>query len=82
MENKYFEVEFARRMGSTENHASDYSMCIIGKREPSPEEASEFCRKDLKKMGYDFVSNVFPISSEDAHNFFDMENEGKFPIFE
>lgn len=82
MENKYFEVEFARYIGDFEDYISDYSICIIGKREPSTEEATEFCKEDLQRLGYDFVSNVFPLSSEEAHNFFDMENEEAFPIFE
>ena len=82
MENKYFEVEFARYIGNSEDYISDYSICIIGKREPSIKEATEFCKEDLEKLGYDFVSNVFPLSSEEAHSFFDMENEEVFPIFE
>lgn len=36
-------------------YGGDYSICIIGKREPSFEE---------------------------AHNFFDMEQEEQFPVFE
>lgn len=78
MEKKYYEIEFARHIGDFE----DYSICIIGKREPSIEEATEFCKEDLQRLGYDFVSNVFPISCEEAHAFFDMENEDTFPIFE
>lgn len=81
MENKYFEVEFARYIGDFGDYTSDYSICIIGEREPTTEEATEFCKEDLQRLGYDFVSNVFPLSSEEAHNFFDMENEEAFPIF-
>lgn len=82
MEKKYYEVEFARYIGDFEDYTSDYSICIIGKRDPSIEEAKEFCKEDLQRLGYDFVSNVFPISCEEAHEFFDMENEDTFPIFE
>lgn len=79
MKNKYYEVEFAK--GNKSNYISDYSICIVGKREPTTEEATEFCRKDLDNMGYDFISNVTQISKEEAHMFFDMENESSFPVF-
>ena len=82
MENKYYEVEFARYIGDFGDYASDYSICIIGKKEPTPEEATKFCKEDLQRLGYDFVSNVFPISFEEAHRFFDTENEKEFPVFE
>ncbi len=81
MEKKYYEIEFARYIGIFKDYTSDYSICIIGEREPSTEEATEFCKEDLQRLGYDFVSNVFPLSWEEAHNFFDMENEEAFPIF-
>lgn len=81
MEKKYYEVEFAKYLSNFEDYISDYSICIIGEREPSIEEATEFCKEDLQKLGYDFVSNVFPLSLEEAHKFFDMENEEWFPIF-
>lgn len=61
---------------------SDYSICIVGTREPSIGEAAKFCAEDLKNLGYDFVSNVLPISKEEAHSFFDMDEEDKFPVFE
>lgn len=76
---QYFEAEFAK--GTPDNYTSDCSICIIGRREPTTEEASEFCREDLKRMKYDFVSNVTEISQEEAHRFFDMEHEDAFPIF-
>lgn len=70
MEKKYYEVEFARYIGDFEDYTSDYSICIVGKREPSIEEATKFCKEYLKKLNYDFVSNVFPLSYEEAHDFF------------
>lgn len=63
---KYYEVDFAK--GNPLDYFSDYSICIIGKREPTPEEATEFCKHDLKEYGYDFVSAVFPIGKDEAHN--------------
>lgn len=78
---KYFEVEFARYIGKFGDYISDYSICIVGKREPSTEEATDFCKEDLKKLGYDFVSNALPLSVDEAHEFFDMENEETFPVF-
>lgn len=76
---QYFEAAFAK--GTPDDYTSDYSICIIGRRKPTAEEASEFCKEDLKRMKYDFVSDVTKISREQAHRFFDMEHEDAFPIF-
>lgn len=80
----YYEVEFAKHIENKNSgdYISDYSICIIGKREPSTEEATDFCKEDLRKLGYDFVSNVLPLSYEEAHKFFDMTKENELPIFE
>lgn len=76
---RYFEAEFAK--GTPDDYTSDYSICIVGRRTPTAEEASEFCQEDLKRMKYDFVSNVTEINQEEAHRFFDMEQENTFPVF-
>lgn len=83
MAKKYYEVEFAKYIGNKdfEDYISDYSICIIGEREPSTEEATEFCFNDLVLYGYDFVSNVIHLTYEEAHKFFDMTNEESFPVF-
>lgn len=74
---KYYEVEF----GKKEDKEDVYSICIIGKRKPTVEEAEAFCHKDLEMMGYDHVNEVLDIDFEYAHRFFDMERENEFPIF-
>lgn len=55
---------------------------LLGKENLQQKKQQNFVKKILERLGYDFVSNVFPLSSEDAHSFFDMENEDAFPIFE
>ena len=79
MENiKYYEVEFGKRADETDV----FSMCIVGKRKPTIEEAEKFLASDLEMMGYDHVTEVLEIDHDEAHNFFDMERENQFPIFE
>lgn len=36
----------------------------------------------MEKTGYKYVVGVTEIDAEEAHNFFDMEQEDKFPVFE
>ena len=59
----------------------EYSICIIGVKQPTRKEAEDFCKKDMIEFGYDNVSSVLEISKEEASNFFDMENEQNFPVF-
>lgn len=87
MENiKYYEVEFGKSVELNDdsfcNTPDRYSMCILGKRMPTYEEAETFCKKDMELMGYDVVTDVLEIDYDEAHNFFDMENESQFPVFE
>ena len=74
---KYYEVEF----GTSKDLSDSYSICIIGERKPSIEEAQEFCKTDLQALGYEHVTDVLEISADEAHRFFDMENEATLPIF-
>ena len=82
---RYFEVEFdnePRGIDWNENCSGDYSICILAEREPSREEAAEFCKSDMKQMGYRYVVGVTEINKDEAINFFDMEDaENRFPIF-
>lgn len=82
---RYFEIEFDNEPRNQDNAdgdvVGDYSICIIGERMPSIQEATEFCAEDMKRMGYGYVVNVIEISREEARTFFDMENKGEFPIF-
>ncbi len=78
MENiKYYEVEFGKRTDETDV----FSMCIVGIRKPTIEEAEKFLAEDLEMMGYDHVTEVLEIDYEEAHKFFDMERENDFPVF-
>lgn len=82
---RYFEIEFDNEPrnndGVETDCVGDYSICILGEREPSIQEAMEFCKKDMEKMGYKYVINVLEIPQEEARTFFDMEKEKEFPIF-
>lgn len=78
MENiKYYEVEFGKR----EDETDVFSMCIVGVRKPTIEEAEKFLASDLEMMDYDHVTEVLEIDYDEAHNFFDMERENNFPVF-
>lgn len=78
MENiKYYEVEFGKKADETDV----FSMCIVGVRKPTIEEAEKFLVKDLEIMGYDHVNEVLEIDFNEAHKFFDMERENHFPVF-
>ena len=86
MNRKYYEIEFdndvrCREFADSDETIGDYSICIIGKRKPTYEEAEAFCKEDMEKMGYKYVVSVREIDSDEAHNFFDMENEKNFPVF-
>ena len=86
MDKKYYEIEFDNeprgRELSDDEYIGDYSICIIGKRKPTIKEAEEFCKNDMKQMGYKFVVAVREVDSDEAHSFFDMDNEEKYPVFE
>ena len=78
MENiKYYEVEFGKKNDETDV----FSMCIVGVRKPTIEEAEQFLVGDLAMMDYDHVNEVIEIDFEEAHKFFDMEREVEFPVF-
>lgn len=82
---RYFEIEFdnepRNQNGFEGDVIGDYSICILGEREPTIEEATKFCEMDMNKMGYKYVINVLEIPQEEARTFFDMEKEEEFPIF-
>ena len=87
---KYF-VEFAEektrliefgRYDDSNVLIDTYSICILGTRKPTIEEAMEFCEKDMKEFGYESITDIIEIDYEEAHNFFDMENEDSLPVFE
>ena len=82
---KFFEVEFDNIPRNQSDYDGDvvgeYSICILGMRKPTLEEAAEFCAKDMEIMNYKYVVNVIEIDIEEAKTFFDMSNMDRFPIF-
>lgn len=62
---KYYEISFTRH----DNPEDEYSICIIGVKQPTRKEAEDFCKKDMIEFGYDTVSSVIEISKEEANNF-------------
>lgn len=85
MEKRYFEIEMSNDNTidrSTEGHESDYSICIVGYKEPSNfKEVEEFCKEDMKKFNLKYVVSITEITKQEAYIYYDMENESKFPIF-
>lgn len=82
---RYFEIELSNDKTidrSTEGHESDYSICIVGEREPNSfQEVEEFCKKDMEKLKLKYVVSITEIPKLEAYTFFDMENEANFPVF-
>jgi len=68
---KYFEIDFD----------NEYGICIKGVKQPTIQEAEEFCKIDIEKSNAKHVVFVNETTLEDACNFYDMENEANFPIF-
>lgn len=70
---KYYELVFDNE---------DEGMCILGLRQPTPEEATEFVKNDLGKVYKSSkVVRVAEINKATAHSCFDMENEANMPVF-
>ncbi len=81
MNKKYYEVEFAhKKFDTSKDEADTYSICIIAEHHPSIEEVTEFCKNDMENLGYSVVISVTPLDYDEAHKFFDMENEDSFPV--
>jgi hypothetical protein len=68
---KYYEVDFD----------NEYGMCILGLRQPTIEEAKEFCKKDMELWGAKEVVFISETDYETAISCYSMENEASFPIF-
>lgn len=74
----YFEIWFSSE--STGGVSPPETVCIKATREPTVSEASVFCRAEeelLKKK----VTNVTPLTKEEAANRFDLSNEAAWPVF-
>ena len=83
----YYEVIFDNTHNIRPNMDDDetVSMCILGERKPTKEEAKHFCAADMKKMHVTDVVAVEEIIMRDAEYFFGMTEEdilsGKYPVF-
>lgn len=77
---QYFRVELSAVIGN-EKVKTTYrdEICIRGFREPTIEEATEFCKEDI--VAPQKIFRISKISYLTAHNEFNMEDEDKFPIF-
>lgn len=73
----YYELVFA--INGDKSHTS--SMCVLGYRKPSIEEARDFWKEDCALYGDENLIEIFELSYEDAHAAFDMSNEATFPVF-
>lgn len=74
----YYELEFLTECFDGEIKHAD-SMCVLGYRKPTIEEAKEFWKADCEMYG-DLVA-IYELSEEEAHSGFDMSRENEFPIF-
>ena len=79
---RYFAIEFDKEPRNQDNLEGDtvgeYSICILGEREPSIQEAAEICSEDMKIMGCKYVVNVSEIEQEEARHFFAWK---ELPVF-
>lgn len=78
-EMKYFEICVSLNPDGT-GTSNDSWRCIRGIREPSLEEAQEFCKEDAECFG-GRVIGVFPIDRITAEAGYDFTNEFKWPVF-
>lgn len=73
----YYVLEFM--INGDKNHTS--SMCVLGYRKPTIEEAKEFWKKDCELYGDETLIDVYEITKEEAYGGYDMSRENEFPIF-
>ena len=73
----YYVLEFA--IDGNKNHTS--SMCVLGYRKPTIEEAKEFWKKDCELYEDETLIDVYEITKEEAYGGYDMSRENELPIF-
>lgn len=77
---KYYELEFLIECFDGEiRHTT--SMCVLGYRKPTIEEAKEFWKTDCEMYGDESLVAIYELSEEEAHDGFDMSRESEYPIF-
>ena len=82
---KFYKVVFDNGPNTRLNKDDDetVSICILGERKPTKEEAEHFCAADMKMMHVTDVVDVDEICRWKAERFFDLteENIPKYPVF-
>ena len=53
---------------------SEYSIAIKADHSPDFNEAEEFIKDDLKRLGYDGVYSITEITEDEVYKFFDTDN--------
>ncbi len=71
----YYEIEF-----SNGNEDSAEWMCIKGVKEPSVDDAANFCKHEAAMWGLP-VKGVYPIDERTAKSCYDFTNESNWPVF-
>lgn len=59
---------------------SEYSIAIKADHYPTFEEAKEFVQEDLKKLGYDGIYGITPLTEQELYSFFDTENIDEWKV--
>ena len=81
---KYYEIELdhdPRSRECTDELIGECSICIIGTRKPTYEEAEAFCREEMVAAGYEYIVAIREINHEDALGYIRAADEQKLPIF-
>ena len=73
----YFEICIGN---GPEESDEDEWMCIHGVREPTIQEAEQFCATEVTMYG-GHVLGVYPIDEENARGSYDFEKEDCWPVF-
>lgn len=74
---KYFVLEFA----IDEDSKKTSTMCVLGYRQPTFEEAEEFWKEDCTRYGDEKLNAIYEIENSQAHDEFDMDGEAAYPVF-
>ena len=78
---KYYEVEMSKH--TKRGNKNETSMCILGVKEPTTEEALRFLARDIIFLyKCDHVDTVREITQEEAYSAYCMEDiEDTLPVF-
>lgn len=82
---RYFEIGFGNKEDKdfrTGDYEELYSMAIKGERGPDNfEEAEEFLKEDMKRLGYTGINSITEIEEWECHKFFDDGNFDNWKVF-